>query len=137
FYKSSRKSIREIDFIFHDAKGQRIHGSAPGFLAKKFKDFKLLEGQATKAEEVCSPMRAVKAEVVDSPMTAVKAEVYSPIRAELYSPIRAVKAEVYSPIRAVKDRIEDLKKRQQTDGEGPMGKKKIKLEKMSASHDLD
>ncbi|GER25476.1 replication protein A 70 kDa DNA-binding subunit [Striga asiatica] len=93
-----------------------------------------ISSQATKAEELCSPMRTVKAEVIDSPIRAVNAEeVDSPIMVEkgvLYSPIRAVKAAVNSPNRAVKDFIEDPKKRQQTDGEDPMGKKKIKLEKI-------
>ncbi|CAA0833529.1 Unknown protein [Striga hermonthica] len=32
FYKSSKDSIRELDFVFHDVKGQRIHGSAPGYV---------------------------------------------------------------------------------------------------------
>ncbi|GER42067.1 replication protein A 70 kDa DNA-binding subunit [Striga asiatica] len=93
-----------------------------------------ISSQATKAEEVCSPMRVVKAEAIDSPIRAVNAEEGdNPIMVEkavLYSPIRAGEAAVYSPNRAVKDCIEDPKKRQQSDWEEPMGKKKIKLEKI-------
>ncbi|GER33784.1 replication protein A 70 kDa DNA-binding subunit [Striga asiatica] len=44
YYQSNTTKISGHDFIFHDVKGQRIHGWVPGCLSQKYKEFKLLEG---------------------------------------------------------------------------------------------
>ncbi|GER37177.1 nucleic acid-binding, partial [Striga asiatica] len=44
FYQSNKAKISGHEFVFHDVKGQRIDGWAPGCLSQKFKEFNLLEG---------------------------------------------------------------------------------------------